>query len=91
MAIRKQLKRIVYGSLDRDLARRALAALHLNQTVGCVSETVRRLCAARSSVRRWRALFEECRVRGLEAPVVDGSATRPVSRRWSSSSSPTAR
>ena len=51
---------------DKGHARRALAILQLWETGGCVAEVARRLCAARSSVQRWRALFEEYGRQGLE-------------------------
>ena len=57
--VRRRLKRIVQKSADKDYARRALALQHLWETRGCVSEVARRLCAARSSVNRWRAAYEE--------------------------------
>ena len=69
--LRRQLERVVQKSRDRDHVRRALAILQLRETQGCVSEVARRLCAARSSVARWRALFEDYGVAGL-APLHRG-------------------
>lgn len=65
--VRRQLERIVQKSRDKDHVRRALAMLQLRQTGGCVAEVARRLCAARSSVQRWRTLFEDYGVQGLAA------------------------
>ena len=62
---RRQLKRIVHKTPDKHHARRALAILQLWETGGCVAEVARRLCAARSSVQRWRSLFEEFGAPGL--------------------------
>ena len=64
--LRRQLERTVHKTGDKDHARRALAVIQLWETGGCVAEVARRVCAARSSVQRWRALFEEFGVRGLE-------------------------
>lgn len=69
--LRRQLKRIVQRSWDRDHSRRALAILHLYEAGGCVSEAARRVCAARSSVQRWRERFEDYGVQGL-APARRG-------------------
>lgn len=63
--VRRRLKRIVQKSADKDYVRRALALLHLWETQGCVSEVARRLCAARSSVNRWRAAYEEFGEEGI--------------------------
>jgi transposase len=52
--------------MDSGHARRALAIIQLWETGGCVAEVARRLCAARSSVQRWRSLFEQFGVQGLE-------------------------
>ena len=63
--LRKQLKRIVHKSRDRDHVRRALAILHLQDSHGCVTHAARSVCAARSSVQRWRELFADDGARGL--------------------------
>ena len=57
--VRRRLKRVVQRSQDKDYARRALAILALFDTGGNVTETAKRLAAARSSVYRWMGLFEE--------------------------------
>jgi hypothetical protein len=49
--------------------------LHLWETRGWVTEVARRLCAARSSVHRWRAAYEELEEAGI-APQVRGRADR---------------
>ena len=63
--VRRRLQRVVQTSRDKDYVRRALAILHLWETNG-VSEVARRLCAARSSVQRWRSEFEEFGEAGIE-------------------------
>lgn len=68
--IRRRLKRTVQRAHDRDVVRRAMALLHL--AAGCtVSETAERVCAARSTVQRWRDLYLEYGEAGL-APAVRG-------------------
>lgn len=62
---RRQLQRTVQKTRDKDHARRALAILQLWHSGGCVAEVARRLCAARSSVNRWRAAYEEYGPAGL--------------------------
>ena len=57
--VRRRLKRTVQRSPDNDHARQALAVLQLWETGDDVTEVARRLCAARSSVYRWRGQFEE--------------------------------
>ena len=63
--VRRRLQRVVQTSWDKDHVRRALAILHLWET-NSVSEVARRLCAARSSVQRWRSEFEEFGEAGIE-------------------------
>ena len=46
---RRQLKRTVHKTTDKQHARRVLAILQLWETGGCVAEVARRLCAARLS------------------------------------------
>ena len=62
--VRRRLKKIVQKSTDKDHARRAQALLHLAEGHG-VAETARRIYAARSSVGRWRNLYEEYGEDGL--------------------------
>lgn len=69
--VRRRLKRIVQKHRDKDYARRALAVLQLWETRGCVSEVARRVCAARSSVNRWRAAYEAQGEAGI-APQLRG-------------------
>jgi transposase len=57
--MRRRLRRVVQRSRDKDYARRALAILQLRESGGNVTEVAERLCAARSSVNRWRGLFAE--------------------------------
>jgi transposase len=56
---------MVQKSRDKDEVRRALAILQLWEQKGCVSAVARMLCAARSSVNRWRALYEEYGEEGI--------------------------
>ena len=56
--VRRRLQRIAQRSPDRDYVRRALAILALWNNSNCVSDAAAALCAARSTVNRWRALFE---------------------------------
>ena len=62
--IRRRLKRAVQGSRDRDHVRRAMALLHLFKG-HTVSATARLVCAARSTVQRWRELYLEYGEAGL--------------------------
>lgn len=57
--VRRQLKRTVQKPADAGHGRRALAILQLWESGGNVSAVADRLCAARSSVHRWRSLFEQ--------------------------------
>lgn len=63
--VRRQLKRTVQKPPDGEHGRRALAILQLWDAEGNVTEVARRLCAARSSVHRWRSLFEQFGQAGL--------------------------
>jgi transposase len=64
-AVRRRLKKIVQKSPDKNHTRRAQALLHL---VGghSVTMTAKLMFAARSSVGRWRSLYEEYGEVGLE-------------------------
>jgi len=64
--VRRRLKRVVQKSSDKEHARRAQALLHL---AGGHSVTVTAALnfAARSSVGRWRSLYEEYGEAGLES------------------------
>jgi transposase len=64
-AVRRRLERVVRNSRDKDFARRAWAVLHLWETGGNVAEAAHRVRAARSSVYRWRSLFETYAEQGL--------------------------
>ena len=69
--VRRRLKRTVHKSSDKDHVRRALAVLQLWETGDDVTEVSHRLCAARSSVYRWRGQFEEFGEQGI-APQARG-------------------
>jgi transposase len=71
--VRRRLRRVVHKSRDKDYARRALAILQLWETGEEVSEVAHRLCAARSSVYRWRGEFAEFGEAGI-APQPRGRA-----------------
>ena len=62
---RRRLMRVAQQSSDHQYVRRALAVLALWETQDCVSEAARRVCAARSTVNRWRSLYEEYGEQGL--------------------------
>ena len=62
---RRRLTRVAKRSPDHQHVRRALAMLALWETRSCVSEVARRVCAARSTVNRWRSLYEEYGEQGL--------------------------
>lgn len=64
--VRRRLKRLVQGTAEPVLKRRALGILMLYQTQGNVSETARRCQASRTTVTGWRALFEAEGEAGLE-------------------------
>lgn len=61
----RRWKRIVQHSNDRNYVRRAMALRHLAQGRS-VSETARMVCAARSTVQRWRALYEQYGEAGIQ-------------------------
>ncbi len=61
--VRRRLKRLAQKPSEH--GRRAHAILLLWETNNWVAEVARRLCAARSSVQRWRALYEEFGEDGL--------------------------
>ena len=61
--VRRRLKRLTQKSSEH--GRRAHAILLLWETSNYVAEVARRLYAARSSVQRWRALYEEFGEDGL--------------------------
>jgi transposase len=75
-AQRRRLQHMIRKACDGLLVRRAMAILYLAQ--GCtVSETARRLQAARSAVGRWRALWEAYGEEGLK-PVYGGRPVRTM-------------
>ena len=57
-AVRRRLQRAMHKTRDKDYSRRALAILQLWATGGKVAKVATLLCAARSSVYRWRAHYE---------------------------------
>lgn len=61
---RRRFQRIVQRSREPELVRRALALLHLAKGTS-VSESARLVCAARSTVQRWRDLYLEYGESGL--------------------------
>lgn len=63
--VQRRLRKIVQKSTDKDYARRAQAVLHLAAGTS-VTETAQSVCAARSSVGSWRALYEEYGEDGLK-------------------------
>ena len=69
--VRRRLKRIVHKSRDKDHVRRALALLGLHANGNCIAQAARQVCAACSSVQRWRALYEEYGEGGLK-PLARG-------------------
>lgn len=58
-AVRRRLRKVVQKPLDVDHGRRAHAILLLWESDGHVTWVAETLCAARSSVNRWRSLFEQ--------------------------------
>ena len=64
-AVRRRLKRLAQKPSEH--GRRAHAILLLWETGNCVARVARSLYAARSSVQRWRALYEEYGEQGLRA------------------------
>jgi transposase len=63
--VRRRLRRVVQKAADSLHGRRAHAILLLRETGGNVSQVADLMCAARSSVNRWRGLFEEFGEDGL--------------------------
>src|SRR3989338_390703 len=57
-AVRRRLQRAMHKTRDKDYSRWALAILQLWETGGNVAKVATLLCAARSSVYRWRAHYE---------------------------------
>lgn len=70
--VRRRLKKIVQKTSDKNYARRAQAVLLLGAGYG-VTATAGMVFAARSSVGRWRSLYEEYGEEGL-APARPGRA-----------------
>ena len=64
--VRRRLQRIAQRCSDRDYVRRALAILALWKNGNCVTDAASQVCAARSTVNRWRALFEQYGEDGLK-------------------------
>ena len=56
--VRRRLQRIAQRCPDRNYVRRALALLALWSNGNRVSKAALQVCAARSTVNRWRSLFE---------------------------------
>jgi len=64
-AVRRRLRKVVQKPCDVEHGRRAHAILLLWESEGHVSWVAQTLCAARSSVNRWRSLFEDYGEEGL--------------------------
>lgn len=64
-AVRRRLRKVVQKPSEANYGRRAHAILLLWESGGFVSGVADTLCAARSSVDRWRALFEQYGEDGL--------------------------
>lgn len=64
---RHRLKKMVQKPRDKDEGRRALAILLLCESGGHVSRVAETLRAARSSVNRWRGLYEQYGEAGLRS------------------------
>lgn len=64
-AVRRRLRKVVQKPGDVEHGRRAHAILLLWENEGHVSWVAQTLCAARSSVNRWRSLFEAYGEEGL--------------------------
>ena len=62
-AMRRRLKRLAQKASEH--GRRVHAILLLRENGNCVAKVARALYAARSSVQRWRALYEEHGEQGL--------------------------
>jgi transposase len=69
--VRRRLRRVAQKSADRDYVRRALAMLALWENGNYVTGAANRVCAARSTVNRWRSLFENYGESGLK-PLARG-------------------
>ena len=65
--VRRRLRKVVQKSTDKEHGRRAHAVLLLWESGGHVSWVAEFLYAARSSVNRWRALFEQYGEDGLRS------------------------
>ena len=63
--VRRRLRKVVQKPGDANYGRRAHAVLLLWESGGYVSGVAETLCAARSSVNRWRALYEQYGEDGL--------------------------
>lgn len=75
-AVRRRLQKVVHKDRDGDYRRRANAILLLNEGYR-VSEVVRLLCAARSTVYAWRSRYEQYGEVGL-VPEKRGPKPRTV-------------
>lgn len=64
--VRRRLRKVVQKPGDPNYGRRAHAILLLWETGGYVSGVAQTLCAARSSVNRWRSLYEQYGEDGLK-------------------------
>lgn len=79
--VRRRLRKVVQKAIDQDHGRRAHAILLLWESGGRVSWVADFLCAARSSIDRWRTLFEdygEAGLRPLPRGRTDYKATTAV-------------
>lgn len=63
--VRRRLRKVVQKPGDPNYGRRANAVLLLWESGGQVSRVAETLCAARSSINRWRALYEQYGEGGL--------------------------
>lgn len=63
--VRRRLRKVVQKASSQEHGRRAHAILLLWENGGRVSMVAEQLCAARSSINRWRTLFEEFGEEGL--------------------------
>ena len=69
--VRRRLQRVVHKSRDKDYVRRALGLLALWDNANCVAKAARQVRAARSTVQRWRSLYEDYGEQGLK-PLAPG-------------------
>lgn len=84
--VRRRLRRVVQKPDDPNHGRRAQAILRLWESGGNVSWAAEMVCAARSSVNRWRSLFEQYGEDGLRPQATgrsDYKATEEVLTRLS--------